>query len=55
MKEKDSILIFNPKMARDLLKKGYIIIDIKPFKDDKDKTIFVFERNEDILKEVYSK
>lgn len=52
--EKDSVLVFNPKIARDLIKKGFNIIDIKPFKEDKDRTIFVFQRTEEILKEIHS-
>ena len=40
--------IFSPRMARILLKNGYEIIDIKPFKENRDKTIFIF-KNEDGL------
>lgn len=46
--------MFNPKIARDLIKKGFNIVDIKPFKEDKNRTIFVFDRNEEILKEIHS-
>ena len=42
--------IFTPFVARNLLKMGNPIIDIKPDKNNKDKTIFVFE-NTDKLKE----
>jgi hypothetical protein len=52
--EKDSVLVFNPKIARGLIKKGYIIVDIKPFKEDANRTIFVFERSDEILKEIHS-
>ena len=35
--------IFTPFVARNLLKMGNPIVDIKPDKNNKDKTIFVFE------------
>ena len=35
--------IFTPFVARNLLRMGNPIIDIKPDKSNKDKTIFVFE------------
>lgn len=38
--------IFTPYVARRLLKMGNVIVDIKPRKEDKDKTIFVFEDTE---------
>ncbi len=53
MKEKDSILVFNPKIARSLIKAGYQVIDIKPYKENTDKTIFVFKRSDELLKELY--
>ena len=38
--------IFTPFVARNLLKMGNPIIDITPDKNNKDKTIFVFENTE---------
>ena len=38
--------IFTPKTARALLKMGNVIIDIKPDKTNRDKTIFVFRNDE---------
>ena len=38
--------IFTPYVARKLLKMGNVIIDIKPCKENRDKTIFVFEDTE---------
>jgi len=38
--------IFNPYIARNLLKLGNQIIDIKPDKQCVDKTIFIFEQTE---------
>lgn len=52
--EKESILIFNPKIARKLIKSGFILIDIKPHKENKDRTVFVFKRTESLLKELNS-
>ena len=42
----DSKLIFKPKVARRLLKMGAKIIDIKADRENKQRTIFVFERDE---------
>ena len=38
--------IFTPYVARRLLRMGNQIVDIKPDKNNKDKTIFVFEATE---------
>lgn len=38
--------IFTPYVARKLLKMGNTIVDIKPMKENPDKTIFVFEVND---------
>lgn len=46
--------IFEPKIARRLLKMGNIIVDIKPDKKDNRRTIFMFELN-DKLKEDLTK
>lgn len=35
-------LIFTAKLARYLLKRGYQIVDIKPNKDNPDRTVFIF-------------
>ena len=48
--EKDtrkSRLIFDAKIARKLLKMGFVVIDIKPNRENTDKSIFVFENTED--------
>lgn len=48
--EKDtrkSRLIFDAKIARKLLKMGYVVIDIKPNRENTDKSIFVFENTEE--------
>lgn len=39
-------LVFTPYVARQLLRMGNPIVDIKPCKEDKLKTIFVFEVTE---------
>jgi hypothetical protein len=39
--------VFDAKVARALCKKGFHIIDIKPLRDDPDKTVFVFENTDD--------
>ena len=42
-----SRLIFDAKIARKLLKQGYVVIDIKPNRENTDKSIFVFENTEE--------
>ena len=46
--------IFTPFVARDLLKMGNPIIDIKPYKEDRNKTIFIFENTEKLQKDLVS-
>ena len=51
--EKDtrkSRLIFDAKIARKLLKQGFVVIDIKPNRENADKSIFVFENTEEFKK-----
>ena len=48
--EKDmrkSRLIFDAKIARKLLKMGFVVIDIKPNRENTEKSIFVFENTEE--------
>lgn len=48
--EKDtrkSRLIFDAKIARRLLKEGFVVIDIKPNRENTDRSIFVFENTEE--------
>lgn len=46
--------IFTPYVARRLLKMGNPIYDIKPRKEDRSKTIFVFEITEKFKKDMAS-
>lgn len=47
MEQKTTKLIFNPGIARHLLKMGCTICDLKPSKENpKDKTVFVFVKDE---------
>lgn len=46
--------IFTPYVARRLLKMGNPIYDIKPQKENRDKTIFVFEITEKFNKDMVS-
>lgn len=46
MEEKKAKLVFNAGIVRKLLKAGCRIIDVKADRDNKDKTVFVFERDE---------
>lgn len=44
--------IFTPYVARKLLKMGNPIYDIKPMKENRDKTIFIFEITEKFEKDM---
>lgn len=46
MEEKKAKLVFNAGVARKLLKAGCHIIDVKADRDNKDKTVFVFDRDD---------
>lgn len=48
--KKNTIVIFTAKMARNLLKDGFTIVDIKPDRTDKDgkRSVFVFKKERDI-------
>ncbi|MED4883889.1 DUF5659 domain-containing protein [Bacillus smithii] len=52
--EKEHVMVFKPKIARHLLKKGFQIVDIKPYKENPDKTIFIFKRSKEVLNAIYS-
>lgn len=43
------ISIFSPAVARALLKLGHHIADIKPHKENKFRTVFLFEKTESLL------
>lgn len=51
---KDSIVIFTAKKARDLLKKGHQIVDVKPDKTDEDRkrSVFVFKLDTTIMQDI---
>ena len=36
-------LIFSGKLARELLRRGYQIIDVVPHREDSNRTVFVFK------------
>jgi hypothetical protein len=45
-KKKDAKLIFNAGTARSLLKANCQIIDVKPDRENSDKSVFVFKNDE---------
>ena len=49
---KDTITIFTAKKARELLKKGFTLVDLKPDKTDEDnkRSVFVFRYEQDMEK-----
>lgn len=48
--KKEAITIFTAKVARELLKEGFTLIDIKPDKNDPDgkRSVFVFKNDENL-------
>lgn len=44
---KKSKLVFDPRVARRLCKRGFYIIDLKPLRGEPDKSVFVFENTEE--------
>lgn len=45
--KKKSRLVFDAKIARKMCKNGFPIVDIKPYRDNPDKTVFVFDNTEE--------
>ena len=41
--QKEAIIILSGRVARELLRRGYTIIDVKPDKKNKIKSVFVFK------------
>lgn len=50
--KKTHIVIFNPKLARHLLKNDYILTDIKPHRNLANASVFVFLIEEGIQDEI---
>ena len=49
IKIKDSVIVFKARTARQLLKEGFHLIDIKPLKEDTRRSLFIFERTNEIM------
>jgi len=45
---KSNITVFNAGLAKKLIKLGYVVKDIKPNKNNPQKTVFFFEATEEI-------
>lgn len=43
-------IIFSARLARKLIRKGFKLIDIKPNKDNHERTVFVFENTYELNK-----
>ncbi|QUH21618.1 hypothetical protein HYG84_10070 [Alkaliphilus sp. B6464] len=50
--EKTHLVVFNPRMARLLLKMGYMITDIKPHKNVENASVFIFLNEEGLEEEL---
>ena len=48
----DTKLIFSPQLAKFLLSKGHVIIDLKAKKEDICSTIFVFKYNSKLILDI---
>ena len=53
-KIKDTRLIFNMGVARALLRANATVVDVKPDRDNPDKTVLVF-KNDEIFQEAFAK
>lgn len=55
--KKKAVTVFTASKARELLKYGYTIIDIKPDKTDEDgkRSVFIFKYEEGLLEKVKEK
>lgn len=51
--KKDAMVIFSGNIARQLLRKGYTIIDVKADRKNKIKSVFVFKVEGDFEKDVW--
>ena len=52
MENKIAIVIFSGRVSRELLRRGFTIIDIKADRDNPQKSVFVFKVEKDIEKVV---
>lgn len=50
--ERKGMIVFTGRVARELLRRGYTIIDVKPDKTNKIKSIYVFKRENNIEKAI---
>ena len=53
---KETIVIFTASKARELLKNGFTLVDIKPDKKDSEgkRSVFVFKNEEGLLEKIKS-
>jgi hypothetical protein len=49
---KEYITVFDPALARHLLRQRYKIIDIKPNREKVDASVFIFLNEKDLLKNI---
>lgn len=50
---KKYITIFTGEIARYLLKKGYVVIDVKPHRHTENASVFIFRNDEGLMQEVH--
>lgn len=50
--KKEAVSIFKAYVARQLLKQGYQIIDIKPNNENSERSVFVFKNDDGLMEEV---
>lgn len=50
-KEKNSVIVFTAWKARQLLKEGFVMVDVKPDKSDpfRQRSLFVFQRSDELM------
>lgn len=51
--EIETKIIYSSALARKLIKKGeFNLIDIKPMTNDSKRTVFIFEKTDELIKEI---
>lgn len=51
--EEEFVSVFSPRVARNLIKSGVQVVDIKPFKENTDRTIFIFKKTDEVMNEIH--
>lgn len=53
MDKRENVVVFKGSIARELLRRGYVITDVKQNRDQPLASVFVFRNDEGLLKNLY--